>query len=131
MATRDQVPFFLSLLFCAQSDKGAGEQLGKSLELPSRERLLAVPSQSHSVRGETWLKGGSDKDAGCPGLPQPAGAGTKGEEGKRAGRRKKGGAEKGEEGKDSERPHYLNCQPPLSIQISPYRPLSSAGLRNL
>lgn len=88
MATRDQVPFFLSLLFCAQSDKGAGEQLGKSLELPSRERLLAVPSQSHSVRGETWLKGGSDKDAGCPGLPQPAGGRNKGR-GREEGRQEK------------------------------------------
>lgn len=39
---------------------------------------------------------------GCPGLPQPAGAGTKGEEGKGAGRRKKGGAEKGGEGKEQE-----------------------------
>lgn len=63
--------FFLSLLFCAQSDKGAGEQLGKSFGLPSRERLLLSPLRA-------WLKGG-EKDASCPGLPQPAGAGTKGE----------------------------------------------------
>lgn len=67
---------FLSLLFCAQSDKRQESDWDVALELPSREMLLVPPFWSHCVRGRIRLKGGNEKDLGCPGSPQPAGAGT-------------------------------------------------------
>lgn len=72
------MPLFLSLLFCTQSDRLAGE-------LPSE----AVPSQSHSVREGVWLKAGSEKDLGCPNLVgQEQRKGCMRNEGEVAGRRK-------------------------------------------
>lgn len=42
----------------------------KELRASLKGEATAVPSQSHGVSRGTWLKRGSEKDAGCPGQEQ-------------------------------------------------------------